>query len=105
MWGLTWMAGYDCFTSGIFERQWACTGSEYATSFWCVPGVNIRLCPLVYFGMSSVGRSTGLIHEWIHKYGCNLDLGYDPGAEYAGNSTIEQLLNAESFAHFIRDVQ
>jgi hypothetical protein len=55
--------------------------------------------------MSPVDRSTGLIHEWIHKYGCNFDWGYEFQEEYAQNSTIEQLLNAESFAHFIRDVQ
>ena len=105
LWGLTWMADYVCFTNGPVERQWACRGSEYGTSFWCVPGVAIRVCPLVYFSMSNIGRSTGLIHEWIHKYGCNFDLGYEGEPEYAGNSTPEQLLNADSFAHFIRDVQ
>jgi hypothetical protein len=104
LWGTTWMAGYDCFSNGIAERQWACTGSDLATTFWCVPLVNIRLCPS-YFGQSAVERSTTLIHEWIHKYGCNFDLGYEFEPGYSGNSTLSQLLNADSFSSFIRDVQ
>jgi hypothetical protein len=101
---VTWMAGYQCYTGGIFERRWACKGSALATTMWCVPDVDIRLCPS-YFGQDDTERSTTMIHEWVHKYGCNFDLGYEGGKEYGENTTLEQLLNADSFSSFIRDVQ
>ena len=104
LWAVTWMAGYDCYTGGLFEGTWACGPSALATTFWCVPGVNIRLCPS-YFGQGPTERSTTLIHEWVHKYGCNFDLGYEGEAEYPQNMTLTQLLNADSFSSFIRDVQ
>jgi hypothetical protein len=102
LWGLTWMAGYQCETVG--GSSWACTGSDYATTFWCVPLVDIRLCPS-YFPRTSNERASTLIHEWVHKYGCNFDLGYEWETTYPSNGTITQLLNADSFAKFIRDVQ
>ncbi|MXV50641.1 DUF4157 domain-containing protein [Pedobacter sp. HMF7647] len=104
LWGLTWMAGYECYTGGIMERQWACQGRDLATTFWCVPTVAIRLCPS-YFGESDTERSTTMIHEWVHKYGCNFDLGYEHEDDYGNNSTVTQLLNADSFSNLIRDVQ
>jgi hypothetical protein len=104
LWALTWMAGYECYTGGILERTWACGSNALATTFWCVPGIDIRLCPS-YFSQSAIERSTTLIHEWIHKYGCNFDLGYEHEDEYSKNRTVTQLLNADSFANFIRDVQ
>lgn len=104
LWGVTWLAGYECYTGGILERTWACGPNDLATTFWCVPGVDIRLCPS-YFGQSDIERSTTLIHEWVHKYGCNFDLGYEGEPGYSQNSTLSQLLNADSFSSFIRDVQ
>jgi hypothetical protein len=95
---------YECYTGGIFEGTWACGGRALATTFWCVPGVDIRLCPS-YFGQTATERATTLIHEWVHKYGCNFDLGYEHESEYSGNSTFTQLMNADSFANFVRDVQ
>jgi hypothetical protein len=104
LWGTTWMAGYECYTGGLLERTWACGPGALATTFWCVPGMDIRLCPS-YFGQSATERSTTLIHEWVHKYGCNFDLGYEGEGGYSDNGTLAQLLNADSFAAFIRDVQ
>jgi hypothetical protein len=102
--GTSLLAGYECFTGGLLERGWACRGpNELATTFWCVPGVDIRLCP-VYFTHGTGTRSTTMIHEWVHKYGCNFDLGYEHEAGYAGHGTVRQLLNADSFANFVRDV-
>jgi hypothetical protein len=95
---------YECYTGGILESSWACGGRALATTFWCVPGVDIRLCPS-YFGQTATERATTLIHEWVHKYGCNLDLGYEHESDYSGNSTFTQLMNADSFANFVRDVQ
>ncbi len=103
LWGTTWMAGYDCYSGGVVESIWACGPHDLATTFWCVPGVNIRLCS-PYFHQSNKERSTTLIHEWVHKYGCNFDLGYEHDSGYSGNLTITQLLNADSFSSFIRDV-
>lgn len=102
LWSTTWMAGYDCYTGGLAERVWACGPNDLATTFWCVPGVNIKLCPS-YFSQSAKGRSTTMIHEWVHKYGCNFDLGYEHEPGYAQNWTTTQLLNADSFSSFIRD--
>lgn len=103
LWGVTWMAGYECYTGGILESGWACGSNALATTFWCVPGVDIRLCPY-YFSQGATERSTTMIHEWIHKYGCNFDLGYEFEADYPKNWTLTQLLNADSFSSFIRDV-
>lgn len=104
LWATTWMAGYQCYNGGLFERGWACGSGALATTFWCVPGVDIRLCPS-YFGQTPTERSTTLIHEWVHKYGCNFDLGYEGEPEYGTNRTLTQLLNADSFSNFVRDVQ
>jgi len=94
---------YQCETVG--NSMWACTSpNAVATAFWCVPGFDIRLCP-TYFGQSDIERSTNLIHEWVHKYGCNFDLGYEHDSGYSSNSTLTQLINADSFANFVRDVQ
>lgn len=99
--GIAWMAGYQCETVG--GSSWACTSnSTLATTFWCVPFVDIRLCPS-YFTSSTSQRTTTLIHEWVHKYGCNFDLGYEHEDDYGSNSTVTQLLNADSFANFVRD--
>ena len=103
LWATTWLAGYECYTGGLFERTWACGPNALATTFWCVPNIDIRLCPS-YFGQSPRERSTTLIHEWVHKYGCNFDLGYEHEPDYPGNWTVTQLLNADSFSSFIRDV-
>jgi len=99
------MAGYVCYTGGFFEKRWAC-GSQrtLASTFWCVPGVDIRLCPSYFRLKSPRDRSTTMIHEWVHKYGCNFDLGYNFEPKYRRNSTITQLINADSFASFVRDV-
>ncbi len=99
--GVVWMAGYQCETTG--GSFWACTSpNTLATTFWCVPGFDIRLCP-GYFASSATMRATTLIHEWVHKYGCNFDLGYEHEPGYGGNGTVTQLLNADSFANFVRD--
>jgi hypothetical protein len=104
LWAVTWLAGYECYTGGLLERTWACGSGALATTFWCVPTVNIRLCP-PYFTQSDTERSTTMIHEWVHKYGCNFDLGYEGEADYPKNTTVTQLLNADSFSSFVRDVQ
>jgi hypothetical protein len=96
---------YECFTGGIMESMWACPRpTTLATSFWCVPGFDIRVCP-PYFAETPIERSTTLIHEWVHKFGCNFDLDYEHDSGYGSNSIITQLLNADPFANLVRDVQ
>ena len=96
---------YQCFTGGAVESVWACTSPGIlATTFWCVPGVDIRICSS-YFNETDIERSTTLIHEWVHKFGCSFDFGYEHETVYRTNSTLSQLLNADPFANLVRDVQ
>jgi len=96
---------YECFTGGFLESAWSCGPNVLATAFWCVPGFDIRICPL-YFQQTPEERATTLIHEWVHKFGCNFDLGYEHETDaYGSNSTLTQLVNADSFAHYVKDVQ
>ena len=102
---VAWMCGYQCATVG--SSSWACK-SPYtlATTFWCVPGFDVRVCDPTYFNDTATGRSSTLIHEWVHKYGCNFDLGYEhETGDYSGNWTVTQLINADPWANLVRDVQ
>jgi hypothetical protein len=95
------LADYDCEDT----TSWWCSGSGTAAkTLWCVPLVNIRVCQPLYFSLSNKGRSTTLIHEWVHKYGCNFDLGYSHEPDYPSQWTITALLNADPFAEFVNDV-
>jgi Domain of unknown function (DUF4157) len=98
---LAHLASYDCEDSS----SWWCKGDPYAKTMWCVPGFDIRVCHPNYFPRAPADRSTTLIHEWVHKYGCNFDLGYESEPGYSTSWTITALLNAAPFAGFVRDVQ
>jgi Domain of unknown function (DUF4157) len=95
------LVSYDCEDTS----SWWCGGSANAKTFWCVPFVDIRVCQPSYFSNPDQDRSRILIHEWVHKYGCNFDLGYawEPG--YSNAWTITALLNADPFARFVQAVQ
>ncbi|MBK6931955.1 MAG: hypothetical protein IPH12_14265 [Saprospirales bacterium] len=93
-------AGYDCVANG----DGFCGTTTMAYTIWCVPFFDIRICDPYYFSHSPLDRSTTIIHEWVHKYGCNFDLGYDWEPDYPDNSAITQLFNADSFAEFVKDV-
>lgn len=96
---------YACFTGGAVESTWACgSPNTLATAFWCVPYVAIRICP-PYWNRTEEQRSTTLIHEWVHKYGCNIDVDYEHESEYSDRSTPTQLINADPWANLVRDVQ
>ena len=92
---------YECEDTG----SWWCSDGALAKTFWCVPGVAIRVCQPAYFGQGDAERSTTLIHEWFHKYMCRLDTGYEHEGDYGGHGTLRQILNADSFSSFVRDVQ
>lgn len=95
-------ANYQCESTG---KSWWCDPGTLAETFWCVPLVDVRVCAPIYFAQTPLERSTTLIHEWVHKYGCNFDLGYrtDPG--YLTASTLKALVNADPFAQLVKDVQ
>ncbi len=95
--GMAWMAGYQCKSS--------CSGTTRAIAYWCVPFMDIRLCPRYFSTSSASERSRVIIHEWVHKYGCNFDTNYEWEDGYDDSWTITQLINADSWAHFVQDVQ
>ena len=114
----TWFAGWVNFNLGILRTlaplasydcedtsSWWCGPNTNAKTFWCVPFVDIRVCQPMYFGNSDIERSRILIHEWVHKYGCNFDLGYRNDPNYPNQWTVTALLNADPFAQFVKDVQ
>lgn len=44
-------------------------------------------------------RTNTLVHEWMHKYGCAFDLGYDYEEIYWQSGTIRALLDAEPYGN------
>ena len=96
------MAGYKCETTG--QSAW-CGPGTLAETAWCVPLFDVRVCASIYFDQSPLERSTTLIHEWVHKYGCNFDLGYRGEPGYVGGSTLRALVNADPFAQLVKDIQ
>ncbi len=99
---LAWFASYDCEDSGSW---WCSSSSTLAKTFWCVPGIDIRVCTPQYFAQSPAERSATLIHEWVHKYGCNFDLGYAGEPGYSTSWTITALVNADPFSQLVLEIQ
>lgn len=93
------LANYDCED----KNSWWCDDAA-AKTFWCVPLIDIRVCYPWYFSGLDKDRSEILIHEWVHKYGCNFDLGYRGSSGYQDQWTITALLNADPFSEFVKDV-
>lgn len=98
---VTPMSGFTCSpSSGSL-----CGSSTLAVTIWCVPFVDVRICSPYYFSFPQEERSSTIIHEWAHKYGCNFDVAYDWQSKYDELSTFMQLLNADSFGEFVKDIQ
>lgn len=91
-----------------FDPQYECQaeddGNVLAWVPWCIPLADIEVYPL-WFAASADERAGTLVHEWFHKYGCKLDVGYDHEEGYEGHSTLRHLLNADSFGEFVYDVR
>ena len=80
-------------------------GSTLGWSMWCVPFTDIELYPL-WFGLSSDDeRAETIIHEWMHRYGCLLDLGYHEGGTSGGHGTIRSLNNADAYSNLCFDLK
>ncbi|HEX7940372.1 MAG TPA: DUF4157 domain-containing protein [Gemmatimonadaceae bacterium] len=95
------LASYKCSETGTGM----CGPTTNAWAMWCVPFTDIRVCNPNYFGRGDIAQSTTLIHEWVHRYGCNFDLGYEGSDEYSGGGTGRALFNADPWAKLVRDVQ
>jgi hypothetical protein len=75
-----------------------------AWTMWCVPFTDIELYPN-WFATSPDRRAKTLIHEWVHHYGCNFDLGYQSDPGYASHGTLRGLLNADPWAWLVYDIR
>lgn len=105
-----WLAGNLRFlasasSSPQYECQSQQDGSQRAWSAWCVPFTDILLYPIWFADTDIDARARTMIHEWVHRYGCNFDLGYEWEEGYEEHGTVRALLNADSWAHFVFDVR
>jgi hypothetical protein len=75
-----------------------------AWTMWCVPFTDIELYPN-WFSFSRDYRASLMIHEWVHHYGCNFDLGYVSSPGYSGHGTIRSLLNAEPWQYLCYEIR
>lgn len=97
------LAGYLCQ-----KVYYDCGGTcqKMDTTAWvpfCLPLSYIRVCDARYFNLSDRMRSMVLIHEWVHKYGCNFDFGYCSGSDCPGGTT-RSLFNADPWARLVLDI-
>jgi hypothetical protein len=79
-------------------------GSTEAMAIWCVPWTDIRVYPLFYSNPELNYRGSTLLHEWMHRYHCDLDLGYAWEPDYSSHGTTKQFLNADSYAMLAYDI-
>lgn len=73
-------------------------------SKWCLPFTKIKLYPLWFSQTNKRIRAKTIIHEWMHRYLALLDLGYSWEDDYNKKSTLKSILNADSWASFIYDI-
>jgi hypothetical protein len=73
-------------------------------AIWCVPWTDIRVYPLFYSNPELNYRGSTLLHEWMHRYHCDLDLGYAWESDYGSHGTTRQFLNADSYAMLAYDI-
>jgi hypothetical protein len=79
-------------------------GSTEAEALWCLPWTDIRVFPLFYSNPDVNYRGSTLLHEWMHRYHCDLDLGYEWEPDYSSHGTTRQLFNADSYAMLAYDI-
>ncbi|MCP4341229.1 MAG: DUF4157 domain-containing protein [Desulfobulbaceae bacterium] len=87
-----------------YECESVQIGSRMGWAMWCVPFSDIELYPR-WFALADIDRrARWMIHEWVHRYGCNFDLGYAWEEGYSGHGTARSLINADPWAKFIYDI-
>lgn len=79
-------------------------GSTEAMAIWCLPWTDIRVYPLFYSNPDLNYRGSTLLHEWMHRYHCDLDLGYAWEPDYSSHGTTRQFLNADAYAMLAYDI-
>jgi hypothetical protein len=100
---LRWLIGQS--DSPQYECEKPQIGNRLGWAMWCVPWSDIELYPL-WFAESDINRrARTMIHEWVHRYGCNFDLGYEWQEGYSGHGTLRSLLNADPWAHLVYDIR
>jgi hypothetical protein len=98
----------------VDDTQYECheeqKGSSEAEALWCIPWSDIKVFPLWYASRAGASktmdeRASTLIHEWMHRYACKLDVGYEWEEGYADASTIRQLANSDPYGMLCFDVR
>jgi hypothetical protein len=79
-------------------------GSTEAMALWCLPWTDIRVYPLFYSNPDVNYRGSTLLHEWMHRYHCDLDLGYEWEPDYTSHGSTRQFFNADSYAMLAYDI-
>jgi hypothetical protein len=79
-------------------------GASEAEAIWCVPWTDIRVYPLFYKNTELNYRGSTLLHEWMHRYHCDLDLGYEWEPDYGSHGTTRQSWNADAYAMLAYDI-
>jgi hypothetical protein len=106
---VAWMVGNHLRNArdGAVDASYKCNpaGTARGWSMWCVPFTDIELHPAWFADTDIDARARTMIHEWLHRYDCRLDLGYEHSEGYSGQGTITSLLNADSMAHFVISVR
>jgi uncharacterized protein DUF4157 len=100
---LDWLRGES--DSPTYECEKPQVGTYRGWSMWCVPFTDIELYPLWFSDPDIDTRARTMIHEWVHRYGCNFDLGYEWEQGYTGHGTLRSLLNADPWAHLVYDIR
>jgi hypothetical protein len=92
---------------GAVDASYVCNpaGTARGWSMWCVPFTSIELHPAWFADTDIDARARTMIHEWLHRYDCRFDVGYEHSEGYSGHGTIRSLLNADSMAHFVISVR
>lgn len=79
-------------------------GATEAEALWCLPWTDIRVYPLFYSNPELNYRGSTLLHEWMHRYHCDLDLGYATDRDYTSHGTTRQSWNADAYAMLAYDI-
>ncbi len=65
---------------------------------------NVLLFRPNYWNQTPVNRSGTMIHIWMHLYYVAGDVAYDWSPDYNELNTLQQLVNADSFSEFVKQV-
>jgi hypothetical protein len=76
-------------------------GGTLAESLWCVPLTDIKLFK-GFFKKDEDTKGNTLVHEWLHRYSCKFDLGYDWEPIYKTSGTVRALANAEPYGNIVQ---